>query len=245
MIKTEIKNLFLYPKMLLNSLVTLFTTPKLLMYTIIPYIIAIFIFTSTFYLGFDNLEKIIGFFTNANSGFLYYLFWFISFTIVCIFTSAISLLGTIILGGFFIDLMLEKILIEKNIIHKDGITLKEMLRQNIKSIGADILIAIILTLCFIVAFFLSFFPLLSFLPLLIASFTLGLGLIDRIMSISLLTSKERLSFIKSHKVKTLSLGIFFTIVFCIPFGSIIFMPPALIMTANVLSNDLTKQEISQ
>ncbi len=243
MIKTEIKDFFSYPKMLLKTFLKLLTTPKLLVYTIIPYILSFFILLSTFYLGFDNMERIIGFFTDKSSGFFYYLFWIISFFIVCIVTSGLSLLGAIILGGFSIDLMLEKILIEKNIIHNEGIKIKDLLKQNIKSIGADILIAIILILCFLMTFLLTFVPLLSILPILIGSFTLGLGLFDRIMSVALFSPKERIHFVKSHKTKTLFLGIFFTIVFCIPLGSIIFMPPALIMTIDVFSKNLENDSI--
>ena len=236
--KQSLKEICSYPKLLLKSCITLITSPKLLFYAAIPYLIALLIFVISFYFGTRYIDEIVNFISEKASGFLYYVFGSLAFFIICIVTSILSFVGMNTIGGFFIDLMLEKILIKDNLISQEGIPLKMFFLRSFKSILADMLIAFIVTLSFTTSFALGFIPFISILPLLIGCFLLGFGMLNRIMSILLLGISKRFRFIKQNKLRTLTLGIFFTFIFLIPFANIFLMPPCLIMTCKVYKQGL-------
>lgn len=231
--KQTLKDFCSYPVLLFKACITLITSPKLLIYALIPYLIALIIFGISFYFGTKYIDDIVNLITEKASGFLYYVFGSLAFFIICIIASILSFVGMNTIGGFFIDLMLEKILIKDGLIHQEGIPLKMFFLRSFKSILADMFIAFIVTLSFTSSFALGFIPFISIIPLLIGCFLLGLGMFNRIMSILLLGISKRINFIKQNKLRTLSLGIFFTFIFLIPFANIILMPPCLIMTCKV------------
>lgn len=234
------KEFFSYPKFLLKACFLILRSPKLIFYASIPYLIAFAIFLASFYIGMDNINKIIRLFTDTATGVLHYLFGSLAFFIILILTSILSFVGMSTIGGFFIDLMIEQTLIKQNLLPKDGIKLREFFKLSLKSIFADILIAFIVAFTFTTSVALSFIPPLSFLPLLLGAFMLAFGMFNRVMAVLLLNIKKRLKFTLSNKFSILTYGIFLTFIFLIPFANIILMPPCLIMTCKVYE-EITKK----
>ena len=104
--KQTLKDFCSYPVLLIKACITLITSPKLLIYALIPYLIALIIFGISFYFGTKYIDDIVNLITEKASGFLYYVFGSLAFFIICIIASILSFVGMNTIGGFFIDLML-------------------------------------------------------------------------------------------------------------------------------------------
>lgn len=238
-----LKDFFSYPKFLVKACFSILSSPKLIFYASIPYLIAFAIFIASIYIGMDNIHRVIKLLNDTATGVLYYIFGSLAFFIILILTSILSFVGMSTIGGFFIDLMIEQILINDNFLPKEGVKLRVFLKLTCRSIFADILIAFIVAFTFTTSVALSFIPPLSFLPLLLGAFMLAFGMFNRVMSILLITFKKRLKFILSNKLTILTYGIFLTLIFLLPFANIILMPPCLVMTCRVYEN-LAKKNLS-
>lgn len=237
MIINEIKNFFSYPKMLLSSIIKLFETPKLLLYATIPYFILIFSFYFLFQYGYGWTDWAYNRFISPEDGWVWGAFIkIVCFLIICMTSGAISFFLMLILGGFFIDLILENILVSNDIIRKENMSFEKFVSQNFQSIKADAIVGIVVFLCVIFTFLLGIIPIVQFftiVPIFISIISLGMSFFDRVMSVALLNIEERKDFLKTNLSKVFFVGLFASILMSIPFVNIFLSLPILIMVAKI------------
>ncbi|GAB3665310.1 EI24 domain-containing protein [Actinocorallia lasiicapitis] len=116
-------------------------------------------------------------------------------------------------------------------------------RQAVRAVRDTLILGVIATLFAVAFFFLGFIPVVgqTVIPVLAALVT-GYFLTGELTSIALdrrsYTRKERFALLKANRFPTLAFGLPLVLLFLIPFGAVLFMPPA-IAAATLYARSLT------
>ena len=149
----------------------------------------------------------------------------IAFLIGCIFSALFGFLTASIAGGYFIELLIEKLMVQANI--KSTLqteTFTDVVMSMVRAIFNEAILVTGILFCTVLAFLLSFIPFLAFLPILAGMLIAGFTLLNLPLAILDLPIRKRLYIIKKQLLPCLALGGCFTGVLFIPFGSILLLP---------------------
>jgi len=236
MIKLLFNNLFL-PINLIKCFLTIILTPKYLITLSVPYILGLISFFITNYYAFSYRQDIIHLMSSTESWY-YSTIKYLSYPIILFLSSIISIVVVLLFAETFIEYFLRQACKAYQFPCPDSpFSIKDIFI----SFKGDILRILFIVGLTLLTFFCSLFPLLLFIPPIVAVFLAGLDLISLPLSIFEIPFKRRLKLAIYHFIETLSLGATLILFLMIPLGGFIFLPAAYLLALKKIS---TWQEIA-
>ncbi|MGI6524198.1 MAG: EI24 domain-containing protein [Bdellovibrionota bacterium] len=228
-------SLLLLPFQMIQALFKIFTTPRLLLPLLVPYLIGAATFITTLWLGVDYRNDLAALIVSPESWWYQILSW-LAVVISFFISTLISIVVILLIAETFIEFFLTKAFPLYGFTFPDTpFSLKALTTSTLAALGNDfkrIIMIIILTVITIIC---SFIPILLFIPPIITAFLAGFDLFNLSLNILEMPFKERRRLIRTHLIEVISLGATLLLFLLIPLGGILFFPAAYLVALKRLS----------
>lgn len=218
----SVKLLFTFPLLLLKSFKDVITSLRLLIFSIIPIIVAIIVFSISSYYLQSNIESLSSYIYVSSYSFINF-FLNLIVAIINIFISAIlALIAMNVLGGYFIEESVVFMLKKHEILdlNSQRLTFKRSIRF---ILDESFKLFLVLTCC-IISLVLGFIPIITLFSFIIIAFLLGLQGVDLVLSLAEKNYKEKIAIYKKNVLAILCIGAYYSLVLLIPFVGMFFLP---------------------
>ena len=228
------------PLRYLKALVLIFTSPKLILLCVIPYIIGIAAFAGSIGLSFSYKENFAEWIVGGYASWLVVSFEWLSFLIGILLSGVIGILCMLLLGGFFIECLIENVLRKRGFNLPEHESIKILIRSVTRGLRDDVVRLIYIVFLIVISIICGFIPVLFFIPPILAAFLVGFDLIDLPLTLLEHRFRDRWIFIKQNLLEVVALGAVFSVIMLVPLGGIVFLPVAYVVAVEQLTGwDLT------
>lgn len=161
---------------------------------------------------------------------------FMVLLLITFFSSIISILCTLIFGSLFLEVLLERLLLDHGLKNSapTEINFSLWLKSISRSFKNQLIKSMILVSASIALLISAWVPPLALIVLVLSALLLGFEIIDEPLSMLQPNLRDRLKIIKSHLPTLVAVGILFSLLSLIPFGAILFLPAIYIVSVDRL-----------
>ena len=211
----------------------------------VPYLIGIIAFLASSSFAYEYKDEFTKWIIGEQWQWLMISVEWISFLISILISGIFGILCMLLLGGFFIEMMIETALVKKGYELPEFSSVNILIRSTLRGLRDDVIRLIYIIVLIIVSFTCGFIPVLFFIPPVLAAFLVGFDLVDLPLTLLEFRFKDRWGLIKKHLVEVLAIGAVFSAIMLIPFGGILFLPIAYLVTVEQIVNWGLKEETTQ
>ncbi len=223
------------PKLLFKAVFQILRSPKLLYLCVAPWLIGVLSFFITLFLILQKKEFFEDFFDYYLPAWLEFIDSPLVYIFTFLFSSLLALLLVLVIGSVFLEKISTYVLGLKS---EKFLEVRERKSHLVKSITTDIVLIFLVIVFEFSALILGFFPILSFISIIISMFILGITAFDSPFATLGLSFSKRVSILKSNFFSVLTLGAIYWVLMLIIFGGVLFAPIATIIASEIVSENL-------
>jgi len=221
-----VKRIASLPVQFLQATGTILVDWKLLSLCIIPNLIGIVCFFLFLGLAFGYREEVASLLVSDPESWLHLIVAWLIFFINVFVSGIVAIICAITLGAFFIESFIERVLKQHNIGLPEHASLVSFAKSILRGLRDDAIRVVYVGIFMIVMLICGLFPLLYFIPPVIAALLVGYSLLDLPLALMEIRFKDRWGIAKAHLLEVLALGALFSLILLIPLGGILFLPVA-------------------
>lgn len=220
-----LKECFRAPRDVIAGIFFIISSPRALILSSIPMIIGIIAFIATAATLVSYRDEFAAFFWEPDARWLQATFEIFIALLSVVASAIVGLILMLLLGGVFLELLVERIMIDKNIVAREVIDTPFSLTSLGKSVWQSVIRSIVITFVALITIIAGLFPPLIPFVFIINGMLIGASFIDVPLSLVRMPLRARLAAQLVRPGTVLPLGVLFSLCSVIPFLGMILIGP--------------------